>query len=235
VWEGYALPHHSRRIDLAGDDLTWLLAAQLRAQGYPLSTRADYDALTALKERTPLCYVARDYESELSKFSQLSAAKRAAASFEMPDGERLFVAEPRFTAPEAMFRYSLLSDKPRPILGGPRTMMHTPPAYSGLTDAVLDVIRTTDANARAEYFGSVVLGGGNTLVQGFDERLQRELSAAVATEATSPVTVRTLSFPGRKYAAWVGGSILASMSTLPCQWTSKAEYEDYGASIVHRK
>merc|ERR1712018_346674 len=41
--------------------------------------------------------------------------------------------------------------------------------------------------------------------------------------------------PERKYSVWIGGSILASLSTFQQMWISKQEYDECGPSIVHRK
>jgi actin-related protein len=41
--------------------------------------------------------------------------------------------------------------------------------------------------------------------------------------------------PERKYSTWVGGSILASLPTFKKMWVSAEEYEEDGASIIHRK
>merc|ERR1711962_909868 len=38
----------------------------------------------------------------------------------------------------------------------------------------------------------------------------------------------------RKYSVWIGGSILASLSTFQQMWISKQEYDECGPSIVHR-
>ena len=35
-------------------------------------------------------------------------------------------------------------------------------------------------------------------------------------------------------SAWIGGSILASLSTFEHQWCSRQEYDDVGPSIIHR-
>nr|UFA46020.1 TNNI2-ACTA1 transcript variant 6 [Sus scrofa] len=39
----------------------------------------------------------------------------------------------------------------------------------------------------------------------------------------------------RKYSVWIGGSILASLSTFQQMWITKQEYDEAGPSIVHRK
>lgn len=41
--------------------------------------------------------------------------------------------------------------------------------------------------------------------------------------------------PQRKYAAWIGGSILSSLDTYKHIQISKQEWEDIGESIVHQK
>ncbi len=39
----------------------------------------------------------------------------------------------------------------------------------------------------------------------------------------------------RKYSVWIGGSILSSLSTFQSMWITKAEYDESGPQIVHRK
>jgi len=39
----------------------------------------------------------------------------------------------------------------------------------------------------------------------------------------------------RKYSVWIGGSILASLSTFQQMWVTKEEYSEFGPSVVHRK
>jgi len=39
----------------------------------------------------------------------------------------------------------------------------------------------------------------------------------------------------RRFAAWTGGSILASFSEFQKMWLSKEEYEENGAAFVHKK
>jgi actin len=66
---------------------------------------------------------------------------------------------------------------------------------------------------------------------GIAERLTKEVAAL------APLTMKVNVFapPERKYSVWIGGSILASLSTFQGMWISKAEYAESGPSIVHRK
>ncbi|XP_076458322.1 actin-3-like [Babylonia areolata] len=63
------------------------------------------------------------------------------------------------------------------------------------------------------------------------DRLNKEMSAM----APSSIKVKVIAPPERKYSVWIGGSILASLSTFQQMWISKQEYDECGPSIVHRK
>ena len=39
----------------------------------------------------------------------------------------------------------------------------------------------------------------------------------------------------RRFLVWIGGSILASLGSFQQLWMSKQEYEENGASAIHRK
>ncbi len=69
------------------------------------------------------------------------------------------------------------------------------------------------------------------MFQGIEERLEKELRK-VAPESAS---VQVIAIPERKYSVWIGGSILASLSTFEEMWISADEYKETGASIVHKK
>ena len=61
--------------------------------------------------------------------------------------------------------------------------------------------------------------------------MTKELSAI----APDSVRVKVIAPPERKYSVWIGGSILASLSTFQQMWISKQEYDESGPAIVHRK
>ena len=63
------------------------------------------------------------------------------------------------------------------------------------------------------------------------DRIQKEITALVP----NIMNIKILAPPERKYSVWIGGSILASLATFQSVWISKEEYDESGASIVHRK
>ncbi|CAF5206147.1 unnamed protein product [Rotaria magnacalcarata] len=66
---------------------------------------------------------------------------------------------------------------------------------------------------------------------GIADRMQKDVSAL----APSNMKIRIVAPPERKYAVWIGGSILSSLATFQSMWISKQEYDESGPSIVHRK
>merc|ERR1711974_456728 len=88
-----------------------------------------------------------------------------------------------------------------------------------------------DVDIRKDLYGNVVLSGGSTMFPGIAERMNKELVAL----APSTMKIKIIAPPERKYSVWIGGSILASLSTFQQMWISKEEYDESGPSIVHTK
>ena len=94
--------------------------------------------------------------------------------------------------------------------------------YGSISKCHLDIHR--------ELYGNVVLSGGTTMFSGIAGRMQMELTLL----APSGKEVGIVAPQDRKYYAWVGGSILASLSTFRNLSCSKKEYDESGPGIIHR-
>ena len=79
-------------------------------------------------------------------------------------------------------------------------------------------------------YNNVVLSGGSTMFPGIADRMSKELTALAPT-----MNIRIIAPPVRKHSAWIGGSILASLSPFQKMCISMEEYHEVGPSIVHRK
>ena len=62
---------------------------------------------------------------------------------------------------------------------------------------------------RKSLFGNIVLSGGSTLTKGFGDRLLHEVQRL----AVKDMKIKIFAPPERKYSTWIGGSILAGLST----------------------
>ena len=144
-----------------------------------------------------------------------SAARWPFACFLTAHPHRVIViGNERFRCPEVLFQPSFIGKE-----------------ASGIHDCTFQTIMKCDVDIRKDLYANIVLSGGTTMFPGIGERMTKELTAL----APSTMKIKVVAPPERKYSVWIGGSILSSLSTFQSMWISKAEYDESGPAIVHRK
>ena len=135
-------------------------------------------------------------------------------SYELPDGNVIDLGEELFECTEILFDPSILGQE-----------------LDGVHRQVYNSVMGCSVDLRRELYSNIFLIGGTTALPGFPERLKEELTSLVpktinlnVTPSNSPVN-----------AAWIGGSVLAPQLNEYGLWVTKAEYEDAGSQIIHKK
>lgn len=145
--------------------------------------------------------------------------------FEFPDGYNLVFNSERHRVAEGIFHPpSMLTN----YAGHP-----DPASTLGLNTLIHASMKDVDIELKQLILNNVVITGAGSLVYGFTDRVNAEIAAAFPGPR-----VRVMAAGNsveRRYAGWLGGSILASLGAFHQLWISRKEYEEHGAGIVEKR
>ena len=220
VYEGFALPHLTRRLDIAGRDITRYLIKLLLLRGYAFNQSADFETVRMMKEK--LCYMAYDPMVEQKLALETTTLVE---TYTLPDGRTCKVGAERFEAPEALFQPHLLD-----IEG------------DGIAELLFNAIQAGDMDIRSDLYKHIVLSGGSTMYPGLPSRLEREIKQLYLERVLKGDVDRLAKFkiriedpPRRKDMVFIGGAVLADvMKDREDFWMSKKEYEEKGKDVLKK-
>lgn len=153
VYESTVLNHLTRRLDVAGRDVTRNLIGLLLRRGYALNRTADFETVRQVKEK--LCYISYDLELD-QRLSEDTTV--LVESYTLPDGRVIRVGSERFEAPECLFQPHLVDvDQP------------------GIAEFLFNTIQAADVDVRSSLYKAIVLSGGSSMYPGLPSRLEKEL------------------------------------------------------------
>ncbi|XP_043279770.1 actin-related protein 2 isoform X2 [Venturia canescens] len=220
VYEEYSLPHLTRRLDIAGRDITMYLIKLLLLRGYAFNHSADFETVRMMKEK--LCYVSYNIETE-AKLSRETTV--LVESYTLPDGRVIKVGRERFTAPEALFQPHLINVEAQ-----------------GIAELVFNTIQSADIDMRSELYKHIVLSGGSTMYPGLPSRLEREIKQLYLQRVLKNDVSKLGKFkikiedsPRRKDMVFMGGAVLAELTrNRDSFWIMREEYEEKGVEVIEK-
>eukprot|EP00929_Paragymnodinium_shiwhaense_P113894 TRINITY_DN82191_c0_g1_i1.p1 TRINITY_DN82191_c0_g1~~TRINITY_DN82191_c0_g1_i1.p1 ORF type:complete len:407 (+),score=130.01 TRINITY_DN82191_c0_g1_i1:113-1333(+) len=205
VFEGYAIPHAIFKMEVAGQDVTGKVQKMMETQD-GAEFAADARVMQALKEK--VCTVAMDFRATMKG---PDAADEESKSFELPDGNIIKVNQHiRCGAPELLF-------------GGENQ------SGPSVQKICMEAVNTCDLDFRQDLVKSLVVAGGTSMLPGLAPRLKAEIQGLLPAEMKQQVDICVDS--QRRYAAWIGGSMFASLSTFDSFAISKQEYEENKSDV----
>ena len=221
MYEGHCCPESIIKNNIGGCDIDAYLQRLLDDYAFP---RANYifgsqkkEIVRDIKEKH--CYVAYDYDAELQKAKNTSECN---VSYTLPEGNEMTFGEERFTAPELLFK---------PQMDIFRSEAGCSSKFEGIDQHIFNCINKCDIDIRKDFYANIVISGGCTMFEGFQERVEKEIIRL----APPTMKIKFVAYPERKYGVWNGGSILGSLPTFSQMVITHDEYNDAGPGIVHRK
>ncbi|EFC44855.1 hypothetical protein NAEGRDRAFT_48860 [Naegleria gruberi] len=208
VFQGYTFAESTLRFNFGGSNMVdYMIHLLKESKGMNLTNQRSIVEEMIKK----VCYIALDYDKEYEK---TQCSSELDMEYELPDGQVLNLSHERFACPEILFNPTIIGKE-----------------IPGIGEIFFNSIAATDNDNRKDLYGNLLIGGGLSLTEGMAERLTKEVVALSPTA----MKIKVVAPPERKYSNWIGGSILASLSTFQHMWITNEEYEEAGPCIVHRK
>lgn len=211
VWEGAVQHNASKKFEIGGIDLTDLFAQELAKSNPKVSL--DLSIVEKLKE-TYAC-TAEDQKSYEEKNKTFQEEKHT-----LPDGQVISIGKEGYTVGEALFQPSILGIE----------------EYS-IVEQLIRCASCVPFENQRQLLENTVLCGGTATMFGFEDRFQKEAILASST-SIRPALVKPPEYMSEnmlRNSAWIGGAILAKVVFPQNQHITKAEYDESGPTIIHRK
>lgn len=128
----------------------------------------------------------------------------SSTTYELPDGKIVDIADEKFNLSEKFFNTVC-----KRVLF---FQIKEFPGFQGYHQMIMDAISRGDLDIRKEMYSNILVIGGNTLLPGFIERMQKQLYNYTSQSAK----IKLITHPSnseRKFSTWIGGSILSSLGT----------------------
>ncbi|ENH61325.1 Actin-related protein 4 [Fusarium oxysporum f. sp. cubense race 1] len=102
-----------------------------------------------------------------------------------------------------------------------------------IPELIRSALNAVDVDLRGNLLANVVVTGSTSLINGFNDRLNNEL---MAMYPGLKIKIHAAGLTSeRRFGAWIGGSILASLGTFHQMWISRKEYEENGPNVVEKR
>jgi len=212
IYEGFLEKDCVFHIPIAGKDINDLLINLLMKNGQVIESKMQKQSIIKAKEL--YCYFAQDFEQEEKEFE--NNIEEEIKEWELPDKRKIKIGKERFQSTEVLFN--------------PQKYGYE---YNNFQELFKKTVKSIDSDLREIMLANIIFNGGSTLIKGFKNRVAQEIEEA-GKDYEYKKKIHT--YPEAQFMAWIGGSILSSLSNFENLWITKAEYKEEGkATIVHKK
>lgn len=215
VIDGFIIEAGVSRLPFGGNAITDHFSKLITAKGIRYFSDTEVYINRYLKES--LCYVSENFEEDAamcdanpSKYTRAADIDR----FQLPDHKKvIYLDSSLFKAPEGLFN--------------PRLWGKDVP---GIHELVWKSIQQCPIDQRKELQRKIYLSGATTQLHGFKERLQKELLSLAQPGTVIEVHCSDV----RQHAAFIGGTVLARLSSFQDTLVTKQDWEMLGSDALKK-
>eukprot|EP01083_Nonionella_stella_P219363 785890_1 len=238
IYEGHCLKNAVRELWYGGRHVVDYFSKLLQNnRGYSFTTTAEREIVRDMKEK--MCYVALDDH------------KDGETKYELPDGQIITVGEEKHKALEILFTPNIM-DNLRDEIGIHEMIYQSVNACSSdIRNEAYNNIVLSGGNTMFQNMGQRLLNemevfgcNNHVLVDGYlreyyskcnnDKQICGDIVGLMYKYAPSQCHIIGSDMKHKDLLTWSGGSLLASTSSFIDSTITKVDFDEYGASIVHR-
>lgn len=228
VYEGYGINQSIISSNFGGIDINKCLLKMLSERGinFNFTDSSNNKIITEIKEKYG--YISLEYENDLINYSSLASfsspkdENKNNSDYILPDNSILKLGSEKFRCAEILFKPNLINKK----------------NTDGIHESIYKSINIIDfrkddedeEKIKFDLLNNIVLSGGTSMISGLEKRLVNEVN-----KISSLNYCHVTAIPDRNFAAWIGGSIISTVSVFQSLWVTKADYEENGIEFISQR
>eukprot|EP01084_Bolivina_argentea_P188516 324510_1 len=230
IYGGHIIPNGViERTDISGKQITNKLTQLLIDKIHKLNEKEIMEITNKIKEE--ICFIKMDdnfyrmllngylrtYVNNFDKYIFpkdvtpifMKYSNKPSIEYELPDGEKILIADQRWECCDIL-GYELSKD-------------------------IFKITNKYDTEIQKDLLKNVVFSGGNTMFDGIENRVKSDFNNVSKNSRCLNIVGDDKSKSYRKYSAFIGASMMTSLSVFDNMLIKKHEYDEYGARYVHKK
>ena len=196
IYEGYIISDCINKFPIGGNILTKKFVEKYKNDFDLYNVCNQFYMGQKIKEKySEILPSHKDYENTINK-QEINKKE-----YNLPDGNIIEIGNEIYEIPESIFTPEILNIQTKT-----------------LPEIIVESINNCAISTKKELFNNIILGGGNTCIRGFDQRLKSEIINLKKGNCG------IISLEERGYSAWIGASRISTLGNFEGQWISRTDY-----------
>ena len=201
IYEGYIISNCINKFMIGGYHLTQKFMEKYKNEFEMYNVCNKYYMGQKIKEKYSQIFPTRkEYEDIMNK-NDINKLQ-----YNLPDGNVIELGKEIYEIPELIFN--------------PNDSFNF--QTQNLPEIIIDTINKCEISTRKELYNNIILGGGNTCIKGFEQRLKTEINNIRKKNCG------IISLEERGYSAWIGASRISTWGSFETQWITRTDFFNKG-------